>query len=260
MMFDTVCIAGLGLAGTSLGLALGALARRRVGWDTQMERAEAALAAGALDEVSVFPQDHVEGADLLIVAAPTAGVEKVARTYGPLLRAGAVLMDLRPQKGEIGAIQARLVGGGEYVGSAPLLWPGARAALASAVRFAGARCLVTAASLDSAGVRRVSALWEALGARPVVVAAHRHDAVAAALYHGPLALEAARVMALRELGEGLLEVEAPAWQEAGWVEALAEARGPLLSVLGRHRAVLEDLIGRVERQEWAALREGWEEA
>lgn len=260
-MFDTVCIAGLGLRGTSLGLALGArgLARRRIGWDAQMQRAQGALEAGALDEVTVFPQDAVAQTDLLVVAAPTEAVHKVARVYGRGLPAGALLIDLRTSKSDLPRLQAHLPQGALALGCAPLLPLERRAMAPSPDHYQGVTCLIAARQPEGEAAQRLSALWSQVGAVPMVVQEHRHDMVAAALYHAPLALQAAGWMALQELAEVEEALRPPARPWPALAQALRENQGAALSVLGRHRSVLQDLMGWMERQQWDQVTQNWPE-
>jgi prephenate dehydrogenase len=260
-MFDTVCIAGLGRRGTALGLALGqrGLARRRVGWDAQMQRAQDALEAGALDEVTVFPQDEVAAADLLVVAAPTEAVHKVARVYGRGLPDDALLVDLRTSKDDLEALRAHLPRGRHVVGCAPLTSLERLRQRPDAAYYQNTTCLIAARDPEGAPAKRVAALWSALGAVPMLVQEHRHDMVAAALYHAPLALQATAWLALQELGEAAPQLAPQAQPWTGLRALLEENRGATLAVLGRHHSVLKDLLGWMERQQWEQLTQNWPE-
>ena len=65
-----VAFIGLGLIGGSLALATRSPDRQVVAWTPRGDGPRAALAAGAIDEVAATREEAVEGADLVILAAP----------------------------------------------------------------------------------------------------------------------------------------------------------------------------------------------
>src|SRR5207244_9814505 len=98
-------IVGTGLIGGSIGLALRAQGWHVTGRDLDPERAQQALALGALDSVGDDP-----GAGLTFVATPVGSVAAEARRA---LGAGGVVTDVGGVKGPIVAAVAdpRFVGG-----------------------------------------------------------------------------------------------------------------------------------------------------
>lgn len=260
-LLSRVCIAGAGVMGTSLGLALRrqGLAAHVLGWDREPERMEAALAAGAFDEVSAFPQDAVAGADLLIAAVPSDQVGEVARRYGSRLPAGAIFMDLsRIKRPVVGGCLLMLPASVAYVSADPHV----RVQAPAPDVFEGALCTLsplddppTAAGRDA--TERLTRLWSALGAEVRVMSADAHDLTRAAYLDLPRLLAAARITTFTELAEfytgleGLggadFEAMAAALPEPAQVVADLDAnREAVLSVLPRMISVLEDLKGWLE--------------
>ncbi len=97
MTQKVACIAGLGQLGTSLGLALAQDPRtnwRRVAWDSDEARMDRAESLDACDEITVFPQDDLATAALVITAlTERADRERFWRAYVPSINAGALWLD-----------------------------------------------------------------------------------------------------------------------------------------------------------------------
>ncbi|MBI2201982.1 MAG: prephenate dehydrogenase/arogenate dehydrogenase family protein [Armatimonadetes bacterium] len=102
---STVGIVGLGLIGTSIGLAIRQrrVADRVVGVDVDQAAVETAKSRGALDKGSTS-YDVLNEAVLLVVAVPPRAVPDVAVSAARVMPAGGVLTDVgRTPYGRIGA-------------------------------------------------------------------------------------------------------------------------------------------------------------
>lgn len=214
-MFERVAVLGLGLMGASLGLALRerGLAREVAGYDAAADVSERAYARGAITARRGTAAEAVEDCDLVALAAPVMAMRGLLAEIGPLLAAGAVVTDLGSTKravvgwaGELLPAPERFVGGHPMAGRERSGPEAAEAAL-----FEGcAWCLTPTEDTDPEALARVTALAAALGARPVVLDADRHDAAVAAASHLPLAAAAALTLTATENGP---------WADAGALAA-----------------------------------------
>lgn len=193
----TVSLVGLGQMGGSLGLALRSRARvkRVVGVARRPEALEQAKALGAIDEGTLDLASGMKDADLVVLATPVRGILSLISQVGPLMKPGSILTDLGSTKADI--LQAMegfplsisAIGGHPMCGNER-----------SGLEAASADCYLDAPFIlvPRKGTPRESlALLEtvvrAVGARPMVLEARRHDRLVAAVSHLPYLLACALV-------------------------------------------------------------------
>jgi monofunctional chorismate mutase len=192
-----VAIVGLGQIGGSVARALGrAGGWRSVGYDLDRAVAEAARAAGAIDEVAARLEDACAGAALAVLATPVDTLPSVIAAAAAALPAGAALLDTGSTRGPLTpALEAAAARGIQAVGGHPLAGrEGHGFAASDAGLFTGASFVLVPAAATVPPV--VTRLMHDLGARPLVVAPDRHDEALARTSHLPYLL----ACALRELG------------------------------------------------------------
>lgn len=237
-------LVGTGLIGGSIGLAL-----RRAGWavvgtDRDRERADAAVAHGALDAVGEDPASA-----LTIVATPVGSVAAEARR---LLKAG------HPVVTDVGSVKAPVVAAVDhpgFVGGHPMAGSEQEGiAAATADLFDGATWVLTPTALtDDQAYATVRAAIVDLGAEVVALDPARHDALVAEVSHVPH-LTAATLMRLAddtaEEHRALLRLAAGGFRDmtrvaAGhpgiWPDICGENREAIVDVLDR----LIDALGEV---------------
>lgn len=190
-MFARVAVLGLGLMGGSLALALRAagLVESLAGYDAAPGVAERAHARGMLDSPYANPADVVAGADLVVLAVPVRATEALLAAIAPALAPGAIVTDLGSTKGAVVAwARTLLPDATRFLGGHPMTGREQSGLDASdATLYSGAIwCLTPTAATDPAVTRRVSALITALGAKPLVLTAERHDRLVAGISHLPL--------------------------------------------------------------------------
>jgi len=247
----TVGIVGLGLIGTSIGLALRQrrVAERVVGMDTDVSAVEAARARGALDK-GAATYDLLQEADLVVVAVPPDAVVEVAVQAAKVLRAGAVITDVASTKGPIvRALEQRLPRRVRYVGGHPMAGSertGPQAA--DAQLLLGRPFIVTpTAAGDGEAVEMVSGLARGLGMQPVVLDAQEHDDLVAQISHAPYLLA---VAALNAASEAALPLQGPGFGGISrlaaspvemWTQICAGNAAAIRRALGRVRTELDEL-------------------
>ena len=184
----TAIIAGTGLIGGSVGMAL-----RKAGWhvtgvELDPERAEAALAAGAVDRIG-----EPGPCDLAVAAVPPAALAPVVRQ---LLDGGAdIVTDVGSVKTPVVSAvdHPRFVGGHPMAGSEQDGLAGADPDL-----FRHAVWVLTPTAVtDDAVLAEVREVVSSLGAQVIALAPERHDALVAVVSHVPH-LTAAVLMRIAE--------------------------------------------------------------
>ena len=227
-------IAGLGLIGGSIALAL-----RERGWfvtgdDHDPARTQQAVELGIIDAVGLDAE-----AEITFVATPVLAVADIAKRA--LAETVGVVTDVGSVKGSIAAAidDPRFVGGHPMAGSELEGLGGADATM-----FEGAVWVLTpAASTADATFSTVAAIVAEIGADVVALSPERHDQVVAVISHVPH-LTAATLMGLAsdraEEHAALLRLAAGGFRDmtriasghpAIWLDICAENRTAILSAL-----------------------------
>ena len=204
--FERVAIIGVGLLGSSLGLALKArgLATSVVGVGRRQQSLDVALEVGAIDEAGLNVEDGVAGADLIVVATPAGQViEKLDEIRGAC-SGDAIITDVASTKAmicrhasSIWPSPRRFVGSHPMAGSEKF-----GPEHGSADFYENSVCLVESSDdIESAARERVVALWEALGAKVLPIAPDLHDAMLGSTSHIPHVLASALVVFAQEQGD-----------------------------------------------------------
>ncbi len=235
-------IAGTGLIGGSVGMAL-----RKAGWDVtgiepDAQRAAEAMAAGAVDRIG-----EPGPCDLAVVAVPPAALAPVAQQ---LLDAGAAIVtDVGSVKAAVASAVAdpRFVAGHPMAGSEQDGLSGAHADL-----FRGAVWVLTPTDItDDAVLAEVREIVTQMGAQVIALAPERHDALVAVVSHVPH-LTAAVLMRIAEgrssEHRALLRLAAGGFRDmtrvaaghpAIWPEICVENRNAITDVLDE---LLDELV------------------
>ncbi len=189
MTFQRIAIIGLGLLGGSIGLAVKEYlpGARTTGYDLDPANRRRAAERALTDRVCETAAEAVREADLVIFCVPPGAMGAAAREIAGAVPADAVISDVGSCKQSIAAaltealpdhavIPAHPVAGTENSG------PDAGFAALFQKRW----CIITPpADADPALVAKLSAFWEALGARVELMDAQHHDLVLAVTSHLP---------------------------------------------------------------------------
>lgn len=198
MLFNSVCIAGVGLIGGSFGLALRerGLAERVVGLARREATCEAALSMGAVDAATTNLAEAVRGAELILLAPPVGQIKPLCEQLAPLVHGGVIVTDAGSTKAGIVrdgeallGQKAMFVGGHPMAGSERTGVEQAKSNL-----FEKAVWILTpTADTPEVAVNRMVELIEALGAVPLILDAALHDKLLAVTSHLPHITAAALV-------------------------------------------------------------------
>jgi len=192
-----VTVVGLGLMGASLAGALRGKCRVVNGVARRNETAAEALARGLLDRASTDLAAGVRDADVVVLATPVRTIMRLVDELGPLLPAGCVLMDLGSTKAQITEHMAQLPATVEPLGAHPMCGrESSGLAAADPALYQG--CLFVLSPLARTSPETLSvgqALVRAVGGRPLVLDAQRHDRLVATASHLPYLLACVLVAA-----------------------------------------------------------------
>ena len=206
---DRITIVGMGLIGTSLGLALkkANLGVEIVGTDRDRAVSGTAKRMGACDSTQNNPLDAIRGARMVILATPVGGIREMLRLYGPELEPGVIVTDTGSTKAEVLAwAEEFLPDTVSFVGGHPMAGKELSGPVAAdGDLFQNATyCIIPGSGADEEAVRIVPHMAASVAAKPLFIDAREHDSYVAAISHLPLVLSTVLVK---------LNADNPAWPE-----------------------------------------------
>ena len=267
MLVERVALLGTGLIGGSIGLRLrgAGSATEVVGFDTDGSALGAALDRDAVSAIAPSPERAVEGADLVILAAPVDEARLLCEAIGAAVPDDCVVTDVGSAKAPIVAAGERAFGV-RFVGGHPMAGS-ERHGIEAADQdlFEGAWWILTPTARTSPeAYGRVSDLVAGLGATPVAVDPLEHDALVARLSHLPQLVASALVEVAVGAGdrEAMLGLAASGFRDVTriaashpelWVGIIRANREPVLDALGGLEGRLAGITKIIEDADWAAL-------
>lgn len=251
--FRRVAIVGMGLMGGSLGLAL---RERRptihvTGIVRRVEQVERCVALGASHAATTDMAAGVADADLVVLSTPVrtlmAQIPEVARRMQP----GAVLTDMGSTKAAVMRAMAQIPWSIQPVGGHPMCGKEvAGLEAADPNLYQGATWPLTPLErTDRAATAGVKALVEAVGGRPVMLEADRHDRLVAAISHLPYLL----AVSLVEVADEMADEDDLVWSLAasGFRDTSRLAASDLammLDILATNRRYVAAMATRLHRR------------
>lgn len=206
MSTRVIAIIGLGMMGSSLGMALRGAHDgddwHLLGTDVDPDTVATALALGAIDETGPI-EAIASQADVVVLAAPVRSSIELTPLVAESMHDGAVLTDLCSTKtaicGVFDSLDVTSVGGHPMCGSEQ---SGPDAARGDIFRGAiWALCPTGDRTGDREALETITELVAATGAASIVVDASEHDRAAAAASHAPFVAACALVEALARADE-----------------------------------------------------------
>ena len=192
-----VGIIGLGLIGTSLGLALkrtSISSLEIVGTDKERDRPSKAQKAGAIDRTGGRLVDAAEDADLVIIATPSGAVGDIMETISHRLKEGCIVTDTGDsKKAVLDWAEQYLPRHVSFVGGHPMLGgnvdraAGPRADLFQDRPYA----ILPGKTATERDVKDLTDMIRLIGARPYYMDVAEHDSFVAAVNYLPVLLSAA---------------------------------------------------------------------
>ncbi len=206
-MIDRLCVIGVGLIGGSLARALRRVAyvKEIVGSSRSAEHLQRAVDLGVIDRYDTDQAKAVQGADMVFVSVPLGAMATVFQAIEHAIPEGAVVTDGGSAKGSVVADIERVLGRVPpwFVPGHPIAGTEQSGVDASfAELYIGRRVILTpTAETNAEAVKKVRAMWEAVGASVNEMEVDHHDEVLAATSHLPHMLAFALVESLARMSE-----------------------------------------------------------
>jgi prephenate dehydrogenase len=195
---NRIVIAGVGLIGGSIGLALkrARFHGRIIGLGRRWSSLKNAIDAGAVDSATLDYEEALSDADLLVICTPVDVMPSIVEKAFKHIPEGSVLTDVGSTKGQLVAEMEKLVPDGiHFVGAHPMAGSHKTGvSAADAAMFDGSVCILTPTeSTDPGAVDMVTELWKRMGARVEIMSPQDHDFLIAAASHLPHAAACALI-------------------------------------------------------------------
>jgi prephenate dehydrogenase len=228
-------ILGFGLIGGSIARALAAApdaaAWSITGWSPTGDGPRRAESDGTIAAAASAMEDAIDGAELIVLAAPPRACLELIDGVAPLVaartEAGPIVTDVASTKGAL--LERARAAGLRYVGGHPMAGKETSGYTAADATLFRDRPWVVVPSDhdDEAAILAVRTLAVSCGARPVTMDARAHDAAVAAISHLPLVLSAALVEAVVGGAVGVADdwPAARTLAASGWRDMTRLARG-----------------------------------
>jgi prephenate dehydrogenase len=258
-----VAIAGLGLVGGSLARDLAARGVHVSAFDHDEATLRAAHDAGAVHAPLDASLAGSAAADIFVLAVPVHAAPAVLERAAPHLTEMPLITDVGSTKQSIAEAAERLGLGDRFIGGHPLAgshtagWAATRTGLFREARVylcPGIRARQSATAL-------AAALWQGLGATPVVIDAGAHDRLLAWTSHLPQALATTLAASLaaagvrpHDLGPGGRDMTRLAASPAAlWTGIALDNATELMPALAHMERGLAEFRAMLEQRDAAAL-------
>jgi cyclohexadieny/prephenate dehydrogenase len=189
-MFERIALIGIGLIGSSISHASrrAGLARSIVGSARTPATVDTATSLGLIEQGFARAAQAAEDADLVILCAPVGACGALAKEIGPSLKPGAIVTDVGSVKAAIVRdVAPHMPKDVHFVPGHPIAGTeqsGPESGFAEL--FDGRWCILTPeAHTDVGAVEKLTAFWQALGAKVELMTPEHHDMVLAITSHLP---------------------------------------------------------------------------
>ena len=273
-MKPRITIIGLGRIGTSIALALkkSGAELEIIGHDKVRDVGNAAQKSGAIDKHDWNLYNACQGAGLIVLAMPVAGVFETIELLKDDVAPGAIVTDTAAIKQPILQAARAFKPGVHFIGGHPIFRPSfdsvAPREQPNAELFRDAQyCLTPTPDADADAVNVLAGFVSLLGAKPFFLDAVEHDGLAAGAQHLALVMQAAYLKTTtassgwRELnkfaGDDYFQSTQLAAQDAKSIAQLLLAQqAPLQAWLTQTQQTLRELQTLLAQNDAAAI-EKW---
>lgn len=270
-------IFGVGLIGGSVALALkqARFTSHIVGVGRTKSSLDEALTLGVIDSAETDIAKALDGADLVLIAAPVAQTTAILQSIKPHLNKQTVITDAGSTKGDVLTAAHTVLGVqfNQFIGGHPIA--GAEKSGVSAAKvdlFISKNVVLTPTTeTNMDAIASVTQLWQACGANVSEMSAEKHDSIFAAVSHLPHLLAFALVddIAARPNAAQLFSFAASGFRDftriAGshpemWRDISLANRAALLNELSAYQLELNQLKQLIENEDGAGLQALFERA
>jgi prephenate dehydrogenase len=276
--FNKLVIFGVGLIGGSLARALRERgeahgARMVVGVGRSAASTARALELGVIDATAALDSDAelqaaLDGADMVLLAAPVAQTQPLLERIAPFLDASTIVTDAGSTKADVVAAARAALGArvGQFVPAHPIAGRESSGVDAALSDLYVGRNVVLCPLPENApeAVERVAAMWRATGALVRDMNAEQHDRVLASVSHLPHVLSFALVEQILSSPDAALKfsfaaggfrdfTRIAASSPEMWRDVCVANRVALLEEIDAYAAVLARLRTAIDNADGAAL-------
>ncbi|MDR5855097.1 prephenate dehydrogenase/arogenate dehydrogenase family protein [Caballeronia sp. LZ062] len=274
--FNKLVIFGVGLIGGSLARALrerAGLAGRVVGVGRSAQSVARAVELGVIDEAAALDDDAalaraLQGADIVLLAAPVAQTQPLLARIAPFLDAHAIVTDAGSTKSDVvaaarAALSERVA---QFVPGHPIAGRESSGVDAALPDLYVDRNVVLCPLTENApqAVERIAAMWRATGAAVHTMSEAQHDRVFASVSHLPHVLSFALVEQILEAPDAQLKfsfaaggfrdfTRIAASSPEMWRDVCLANRAALLAELDAYADVLARFRAAIDASDGAAL-------
>lgn len=188
--FNKVTILGVGLIGASFGLALKkrGLCNQIIGYGRRESNLKKAKDMKIIDSLELDAAKACIDSDLILFSMPVGSFTETAKIIKGSLKNGAIVTDVGSVKGKLAReMEAIMPEGVSFVGGHPIAGSDRTGIdTATADLFSGAKCILTPTEkTDRNALKRITELWDKLGAVVINLSPDEHDRIYAAVSHLP---------------------------------------------------------------------------
>ncbi len=251
-------IVGVGLIGGSLAMAgrKNGLVKEIIGVGRGAANLKEAVKLNVIDSFAFDISEAVKDADLIVLATPVGGFEGLVKQMRHKLNKGAIITDAGSVKGRMVSRIERLLPRGTYfVAGHPIAGKEKSGVKAATHRlFEGTKCILTPTKkTDASALKKVKALWKAVGAEVVLMDPMLHDKVLGAVSHLPHVAAYSIVNTVAEIkkdGNNFIAFSGGGFKDFTriaasspemWRDIFLSNRENLVSIISRYQKNLEKL-------------------
>ena len=264
-LFQKVTIIGVGLLGASLAKACKGrgLVDEITGYGRNCENLRKAKDLKIIDHYSGDLSEAVSDADLVVLCTPVSTIVPLIQSLVSQVQPGTIITDVGSVKESLVHSADKLMPEGIFfVGSHPIAG-GENSGLESSTAslYQDAKCIVTPTEkTDTTALKKISALWHALGMNAISLSAEEHDFIFGAVSHLPHIVAYALMNTLGGLktpnnlevtgfsGAGLRDITRIASSDpVMWRDICLSNRNHSLSLINRFQNKLEEIRNTIER-------------
>ena len=264
-LFQKVTIIGVGLLGASLAKACKGrgLVDEITGYGRNCENLRKAKDLKIIDHYSGDLSEAVSDADLVVLCTPVSTIVPLIQSLVSQVQPGTIITDVGSVKESVVHRAEKLIPEGIFfVGSHPIAG-GENSGLESSTEslYQDTKCIVTPTEkTDTTALKKISALWNALGMNVISLSAEEHDFIFGAVSHLPHIVAYALMNTLGGLktpnnlevtgfsGAGLRDITRIASSDpVMWRDICLSNRNHSLSLINRFQNKLEEIRNTIER-------------
>ena len=273
-IFNKVTILGVGLIGASFALAMKkrGLCSHITGCGRRENNLKKAMEMKIIDSFEIDASKACADSDLVLFAIPVGCFTETAKRINGSFKKGAIVTDVGSVKGKlVRDMEALMPEGVSFVGGHPIAGSDRTGIdLATADLFAGARCILTPTEkTDKAALKKITALWESLGAAVSAMDADEHDRIYAAVSHLPHIIAYAIVNTVADINSSYLGYAGNGFKDTTRIAASSSELWRDISMMNRENILkfielfkknLDSLSGYLKKSDSEAIEKEFKKA